>query len=163
MAHGALIFGRGKPARITSPWSYACVQANCLHCFALPVPAQVGTLLSAAKPIANTVVIALGVFSIYGILGMQFLLGRLYSCSDPTIFHMEDCVGVDAGGSPLLWTAYPVNFDNLYCAVRSMFILATQDDWQSHMVPSHTKSRYSFHRISCTEEGIERLYQGPVR
>jgi hypothetical protein len=91
--------------------------------------------MSAAKPIANTVAIALGVFSIYGILGMQFLLGRLYSCSDPTVFSKEECVGVDASGSPLLWTSYPVNFDNLYCAVRSMFILATQDDWQSHMVP----------------------------
>lgn len=96
--------------------------------------------MSAAKPIVNTVAIALGVFSIYGILGMQFLLGRLYSCSDPTIFQKEDCVGVDSSGSPLLWMSYPVNFDNLYRAVRSMFILATQDDWQSHMVLPHPLS-----------------------
>jgi hypothetical protein len=90
--------------------------------------------MSAAKPISNTVGIALVVFSIYGILGMQFLLGRMGSCSDPIVWHKEECAGVDSAGVPLIWKTHPVNFDNLYRAIVAMFILATQDDWQGHMV-----------------------------
>ncbi len=95
---------------------------------------QVTTLMSAAKPITNTVGIALVVFSIYGILGMQFLLGRMGACSDPIVWRKEECAGVDALGVPLIWRTHPVNFDNLYRAIVAMFILATQDDWQGHMV-----------------------------
>jgi hypothetical protein len=93
--------------------------------------------MSAAKPITNTVGIALMVFSIYGILGMQFLLGRMGSCSDTVVWRKEECAGVDASGVPLLWRTHPVNFDNLYRAIVAMFILATQDDWQGHMVAPH--------------------------
>jgi hypothetical protein len=102
------------------------------------VGCQVTTLMSAAKPITNTVGIALVVFSIYGILGMQFLLGRMGSCSDPIVWRKEECTGVDAGGVPLIWKTHPVNFDNLYRAIVAMFILATQDDWQGHMVTTQS-------------------------
>jgi hypothetical protein len=94
----------------------------------------VGTLLSAAKPIGNTLCIALGVFGIFGILGMQLLSGKLNSCSDKTIFQKEDCIGVDDNSNPRVWATHPVNFDHIFHAIMAMFILATQDDWQNHMV-----------------------------
>eukprot|EP00961_Rhodomonas_salina_P164213 2212062-Rhodomonas_salina.1 len=86
----------------------------------------VSTIMSAVKPVLNTVSIALGVFAIFGILGMQILMGKMYSCADVQIVNQADC-------EPRDWQNYPVNFDNLYYAVRSMFILATQDDWPDHM------------------------------
>ncbi len=94
----------------------------------------VGTLLSAAKPIGNTLCIALGVFGIFGILGMQLLLGKLNACSDKTVFHKKDCIGVDENSDPRVWATHPVNFDHIFHAIMAMFILATQDDWQNHMV-----------------------------
>ena len=94
----------------------------------------VGTLMSAAKPIGNTLCIALGVFGIFGILGMQLLLGKLNACSDNTVFHKKDCIGVDDNSDPRVWTTHPVNFDHIFHAIMAMFVLATQDDWQNHMV-----------------------------
>jgi len=86
----------------------------------------VSTIMSAVKPVMNTMGIALGVFCVFGILGMQVLMGKMNSCADVTIVHQKDC-------DPRDWQTYPVNFDNLYFAVKSMFILATQDDWPDHM------------------------------
>ena len=94
----------------------------------------VGTLMSAAKPVGNTLCIALAVFSIFGILGMQLLLGKMNSCSDNIIFRREDCIGLDQNSNPRVWITHPVNFDNIFHAIMAMFILATQDDWQNHMV-----------------------------
>lgn len=65
---------------------------------------------------------------------MQLLSGRMYNCSDQLIHMKKDCVGFDDNGNARSWDRYDVHFDNIYQAVRSMFILATQDDWPEHMV-----------------------------
>lgn len=90
--------------------------------------------MSATKPVLNTVSIAVGCFSVFGILGMQLLSGRMYNCSDQLIHMKRDCVGFHDDGNARSWDRYDVHFDNIYQAVRSMFILATQDDWPEHMV-----------------------------
>eukprot|EP00286_Rhodomonas_abbreviata_P000279 CAMPEP_0181291404 /NCGR_PEP_ID=MMETSP1101-20121128/1948_1 /TAXON_ID=46948 /ORGANISM="Rhodomonas abbreviata, Strain Caron Lab Isolate" /LENGTH=1755 /DNA_ID=CAMNT_0023395791 /DNA_START=9 /DNA_END=5276 /DNA_ORIENTATION=- len=93
----------------------------------------VTTLLSSVKPVLNTMSIALGVFSIFGVLGMQLLSGKLHSCSDPTVYERDNCVGRSNDGVPRTWENYAVNFDNIVSAVRALFILATQDEWDIHM------------------------------
>lgn len=46
----------------------------------------VSTLLSAVKPVINTVAIAFCIFSVLGILGMQLMSGRLNSCTDRRVW-----------------------------------------------------------------------------
>lgn len=93
----------------------------------------VSTLMSSAKPVAQTCAIAGGVFLIGGILGMQFLMGKMDSCSDGMVSQQDDCIGLDDDGEQRTWGGYYVNFDNTYRSMISMFIIATQDDWVSHM------------------------------
>jgi len=93
----------------------------------------VSTLLSAVRPVLNTTAIALAVFSVFGVLGMQLLSGKMKGCSDSSVYHRRDCVGFDVEGSPREWINADNNFDNMYRAVMSIFILATQDDWPIHM------------------------------
>ncbi|KAJ1482881.1 Ion transport protein-domain-containing protein [Baffinella frigidus] len=107
------------------------------------------TISSAAKPVANTGVLALGVFTIFGVLFMQLLGGKMNSCSDPLIINYIDCDDL-VDEDPLVinyidcddlidgvkrdWVAYPVNFDWILPAIQSVFVLATQDDWPNHML-----------------------------
>ncbi len=94
----------------------------------------VTTIMSAVKPVLNTLCIAIAVFAVLGILGMQLLSGKMYSCSDTLIHRKKDCVELDGEGNPRTWNRYDFHFDNIFQAIRTMFILATQDDWPSHMV-----------------------------
>jgi len=103
----------------------------------------VKTLLGAIKPAANTLAIAIAFFSVLGILGMQLLSGKMGGCSDMRISHRFDteteevtylgCRGLEEDGSPRDWGSYDINFDNFWQALRSMFIIATQDNWPGHM------------------------------
>uniref|UniRef100_A0A7S0VSM7 EF-hand domain-containing protein n=1 Tax=Hemiselmis tepida TaxID=464990 RepID=A0A7S0VSM7_9CRYP len=93
----------------------------------------VSTLLSAVRPVLNTTGIALAVFSVFGVLGMQLLSGKMRRCTDPTVFDRRHCIGFDDDGNPREWVNADNNFDNMYRAVMSIFILATQDDWPIHM------------------------------
>ena len=91
------------------------------------------TIASAARPVANTVVLALGVFLIFGVLFMQLLAGKMNACTDPLVIHFLDCNDI-ADGVKREWVPYPVNFDYILPAVQSIYVLATQDDWPNHML-----------------------------
>ncbi len=47
--------------------------------------------------------------------------------------YKELCVGNDADGSQREWVPHVINFDHFGKATRALFILATMDDWTSHM------------------------------
>lgn len=70
------------------------------------------TLVSAIRPVLNTSILAVMVFAVLGILGMQLLGGKMHWCSDSTIWEKGNCVGVDADGDLRQWLTYDVNFDN---------------------------------------------------
>uniref|UniRef100_A0A7S1GW80 EF-hand domain-containing protein n=1 Tax=Hemiselmis andersenii TaxID=464988 RepID=A0A7S1GW80_HEMAN len=93
----------------------------------------VSTLMSSIKPVMNTVGIALSVFAVFGVLGMQLLSGKMRFCSDPKVFLKENCVGETEDGELRMWMSHPVHFDDIVNAIRALFILATQDDWPDHM------------------------------
>lgn len=93
----------------------------------------VSTLMSSVKPVMNTVGIALSVFAIFGVLGMQLLSGKMNYCSDNHVFRKEDCRGQLDDGSVRMWIKANVSFDNIFLAIRALFIIATQDSWPEHM------------------------------
>jgi len=93
----------------------------------------VQTITGSVGPVLNTALIALVVFFIFGILGVQLFSGRLHFCSDPLIWNKEDCVGFEEDGTPRSWENRSINFDHIGEAVLTMFILASQDNWPEIM------------------------------
>jgi len=90
-------------------------------------------LSQAIKPVSVTLAIAVIALFVLGIFFVQFMGGRMQSCSDSTLFTKPECVGLDDEGVPRVWGPGPVNFDNVWNAFVAMFILSSQDDWPSHM------------------------------
>lgn len=84
--------------------------------------------------IGNTMIICGMVFLIFGILGMQFLMGRMNYCNcegegegaecDESIATKSDCLA--AGYT---WDTYEFNFDNLYRAMLTLFFVCSFDGW----------------------------------
>ena len=82
--------------------------------------------------IGNTLIICGMVFLIFGILGMQFLMGRMNYCNcqnegegaecDASIVLKSDCIA--AGWE---WKTYEFNFDNLYKAMLTLFFVCSFD------------------------------------
>jgi hypothetical protein len=96
----------------------------------------VGTLVSAVKPVSVTLAIAVVALFLLGIFFVQFMGGRMKSCSDGGVFTKPECSGLDDDGAPRSWGPGDVNFDNIWSAFVAMFILSSQDDWPSHMFAS---------------------------
>eukprot|EP00960_Hanusia_phi_P032705 750013-Hanusia_phi.AAC.1 len=90
------------------------------------------TMASAVKPLMNTGILCVAFCIVFGILGMQLLEGKIVWCSDPTVWTMMDCVGLDSSGNSRQWMHYSFNFDNLGNAILTQLMLASQDNWPNH-------------------------------
>ncbi|EKX47601.1 hypothetical protein GUITHDRAFT_86293, partial [Guillardia theta CCMP2712] len=90
------------------------------------------TMASAVKPLMNTGILCVAFCIVFGILGMQLLEGKIVWCSDPTVWTMMECVGLDSDGNARQWTHYSFNFDNLGSAILTQLMLASQDNWPNH-------------------------------
>lgn len=93
----------------------------------------ISAMFSSVRPILGTVFIAMGVYSLLGLIGMQFLKGKMATCSDPKVKFMRDCWGLNQDGVERTWDNFPANFDVLPQAIVTMFTLATQDGWPTLM------------------------------
>ena len=74
------------------------------------------------------------VFLAYGRFLMQFLSGRMGSCNDLDVLHIEQCVGTfmnaDGVETPRWWGNDDIgNFDNIAYAVLTLFEMATLEMW----------------------------------
>ena len=93
-----------------------------------------GTLSRAIGPVLNTVAIAITAFFIFGIMSVQVLGGRLKYCSDIHVLYEDDCVGVDPmTGVQRTWLKRQLQYHAIGPAMLSMFVLASQDNWEMHM------------------------------
>ena len=63
----------------------------------------VGTLVSAVKPVSVTLAIAVVALFLLGIFFVQFMGGRMKSCSDGGVFTKPECSGLDDDGAPRSW------------------------------------------------------------
>lgn len=93
--------------------------------------AVVETLLASIKPIGSTLIIIATFFFIFGILGTQLFLGKLYFCDgvgDAATFAAvntkDDCLA-----QGLEWKRHEYNFDNLGQALMALFVIASIDGW----------------------------------
>jgi hypothetical protein len=86
-----------------------------------------------AAPLANTMVMVVAFLAVLGIIGIQLFSGKMNYCSDPSIWTMTECVGLDADDVPREWRPYEVNFNNMAMALITEMLMASQDDWPVHM------------------------------
>ncbi|XP_073996715.1 ca[2+]-channel protein alpha[[1]] subunit T isoform X3 [Rhodnius prolixus] len=92
----------------------------------------VQTLLSSLKPIGNIVLICCTFFIIFGILGVQMFKGSFYYCEGPNIKHVKnktDCLADEKN----VWLNRKYNFDDLFKALMSLFVLSSRDGWVNIM------------------------------
>ena len=90
---------------------------------------------------ANVSVVMLMFFVIFGILAVQVFAGQFYRCTDPGVSTMEQCVGsyYDAATGDVAerrWNNAYLNFDNLYRALISLFVISTLDGYGQLMFDS---------------------------
>ena len=86
------------------------------------------------KPLCNTMVLVIFIAGILGLFMMQLMAGQMNYCTDVSVWTKLQCVGVDEDGVQREWLRPYVNFDNIGQAIFAQLILATQDDWPSHML-----------------------------
>ena len=70
---------------------------------------------------------------ILGIVGIQLFSGKMNYCSDPLVWTMTECTGLDADDVPRVWQSYEANFDHMGMALVTEMLMASQDDWPVHM------------------------------
>ena len=90
---------------------------------------------------ANVSVVMLMFFIIFGILGVQVFAGMFYRCTDPGVSTREQCVGsyydaVTGDVAERRWNNAYLNFDNLYRALISLFVMSTLDGYGQLMFDS---------------------------
>ena len=93
----------------------------------------VTSLLSSVSPMTNVMFLGIVLFAIYGILGVQLMGGLFYRCNDGSVGERAACVGtyIDAAGlvKERLWRNSVFNFDNVFHAMLSLFVVSTMYNW----------------------------------
>lgn len=76
----------------------------------------------------NVIAVISIIWLIFGILGVSLFKGKLYYCSNREINNMQDCH--EAGYS---WVNNIYNYDNIFEALLTLFIISTQETWPDRM------------------------------
>lgn len=112
------------------------------------VKVVVSTLLAAILPTINILVFCLFFWLVFAILGVNLYSGKIHMCDDASEefedewnVSKEECI--EAGGS---WQYGLYNFNDVFQGMRTIFVLATCDNWNSVM--------YSL--VDGTDDGIVR-------
>uniref|UniRef100_A0A8C8DJ11 Calcium channel, voltage-dependent, T type, alpha 1H subunit a n=1 Tax=Oryzias sinensis TaxID=183150 RepID=A0A8C8DJ11_9TELE len=91
----------------------------------------VETLITSLRPIGNIVLICCTFFIVFGILGVQLFKGKFYICEGldtRNVTNKSDCLQAN-----YRWTNRKYNFDNLFKALMSLFVLSCKDGWVNIM------------------------------
>lgn len=91
------------------------------------------TLVQSMPQVLNVILFGLFEFIIFGILGVQLFGGKFWRCTDPSVGHVNECVGVFQGADGVAaerkWVNSVYNFDHIFQAMMSLFVVATMDKW----------------------------------
>ena len=100
--------------------------------------AVVNSLFRAIPAVVNVTQVVGLVTIVYGLFGMQFLMGRMQSCTDESVMTKEECVGTftnDDGETAERWWGNDDigNFDHIGYAVLTLFEMSTLEMWPDVM------------------------------
>jgi hypothetical protein len=106
-------------------------------------------MFSSVVPLLASALVGFVICFLFGLLGLQLLIGRLKYCSDPLIQLESECVGLEASGTERrLWLNTPSHFDWIGRACASVYTISTGAGWNDVM----------YKAIDATESGM-----GPSR
>lgn len=88
----------------------------------------VNSLLKSTTAIANVGIVLISVWFMFAILGVSLFKGKFYSCSNETWTTKELCTG-----NGYEWENADSNFDNVYEAMVTLFIISTLEGWPDIM------------------------------
>ncbi len=91
----------------------------------------VTSLLSSLRPIGNTVIITTAFFVIFAILGVQLFKGKMYYCDASNLGNITTRADCETNNFEWVNTVY--NYDNIFNALFTLFIIATLDGWVDAM------------------------------
>eukprot|EP00291_Cryptomonas_curvata_P014439 CAMPEP_0172153224 /NCGR_PEP_ID=MMETSP1050-20130122/1310_1 /TAXON_ID=233186 /ORGANISM="Cryptomonas curvata, Strain CCAP979/52" /LENGTH=988 /DNA_ID=CAMNT_0012821705 /DNA_START=410 /DNA_END=3377 /DNA_ORIENTATION=- len=92
------------------------------------------TITRAFVPVMNTIAIAMCVFFIFGIMAVQLLGGQMHYCTDEFVMDKNNCTGTNLFTNQTReWEYRRIKYDWIGDALLSMFILASQDNWECSM------------------------------
>ena len=88
----------------------------------------VTSLLSSLKDLVNVMLISLLFYFVFGIMGIQFLCGKVSFCS---AFEYSDKTLCLAAGEK--WILPPDNYNDIFYSMLTFFVLSTQESWPVFM------------------------------
>ena len=106
-----------------------CVRPTRLITTAQSQHALFNSLWAARTPIFSTLAIVVGLVFVLSIMAMQLIGGRLHYCSDGGVLAEADCAGADALGEVREWRQRFYNYDDIFNAMLSLFVVSTRDRW----------------------------------
>jgi len=112
------------------------------------------TIIEAMPALGNVMLLAFIVWGLFAVLGLHLFCGGMYACtgemlhgdgssagiyaSDYSYLTKAQCTGSYVDSHDLqayrrVWRNADFNFDNIFNALYTMFVIATLDDWQTIM------------------------------
>jgi hypothetical protein len=112
----------------------------------------ISSIFAAIPAVINVMMITVLFYIVFGIIGVIFFKGIMFSCSDPNINLQDDCKGffVNDFGVKVKreWQDAPYNFDNIGNAMLTLFSISTLEAWPNYMYaavdgvsPGHSQKR----------------------
>jgi hypothetical protein len=93
----------------------------------------VSALFESVGSIFNVVIVVVVVWLMFGILAINLLAGKSFSCSIGIYQYHTQYECNNAGGS---WTVFDSNYDNIMQAMMSLFVVSTLEGWPDIMLQS---------------------------
>lgn len=76
----------------------------------------------------NVIAVISVIWLIFAILGVSLFNGKLYSCENPLLDNIGDCI--DSG---FAWKNNSFNYDNILEALLTLFVISSQEAWPDRM------------------------------
>lgn len=96
----------------------------------------VNTIFATLPAFINIGMVALVVYLAFAIIGVEFFGGKFWSCNDPSVKDVFECVGHfhhDGYRVAREWTNAPIHFDNTAHALLSLYEVAGLELWLDPM------------------------------
>ena len=90
-------------------------------------------LFESVGAIFNVLIVVLVVWLMFAILAINLLSGKSFYCSEGLYTYKTDYECNTAGGS---WDRYDSNWDTIWQAMMSLFIISTLEGWPDIMIQS---------------------------
>ena len=97
----------------------------------------ISSIFAAIPAVFNVMLVTFLFYIVFGIIGVIFFKGIMYTCNDPSIKLIEDCKGtfIDQYGNQASrsWEGSPYNFDNIGNGILTLFSISTLEAWPIFM------------------------------